>query len=253
MKYPTMRRQHSITVSFYAIFSASIFLGEITGTQSFSSTGHRLVKVNAVSFNDESTVRALATSSVETDYSFIQTELRGAAMKLHTRAQSPKEGQVPDSPKPTQPYVTTHSDYLAFLVDSQEVYRAMEEVVQTHDALIPFRNTGMERCAALETDVCFLTQEYKLERPSVGKPGREYATHLRQIVSIPEFMCHFYNHYFAHTAGGRMIGKQMSALLLDKKTLEFYKVRCSSRGGACVFKMDYSLETPLTLDFLRCI
>jgi heme oxygenase len=37
-------------------------------------------------------------------------------------------------------------------------------------------------------------------------------------------MCHYYNFYFAHTAGGRMIGKQMSALLLDKKTLDFYKV-----------------------------
>ena len=43
--------------------------------------------------------------------------------------------------------------------------------------------------------------------------------------AVPEFMCHYYNYYFAHTAGGRMIGKQMSALLLNKKTLEFYKVR----------------------------
>jgi len=41
---------------------------------------------------------------------------------------------------------------------------------------------------------------------------------------IPEFMCHYYNYYFAHLAGGRMIGKQMSKLLLDGETLEFYKV-----------------------------
>jgi hypothetical protein len=29
--------------------------------------------------------------------------------------------------------------------------------------------------------------------------------------------------------GGRMIGKKMSALLLDKKTLEFYKVRLAKK------------------------
>jgi len=43
------------------------------------------------------------------------------------------------------------------------------------------------------------------------------------VNNLPSFVCHYYNHYFAHTAGGRMIGKQMSALLLDKKELEFYK------------------------------
>ena len=42
--------------------------------------------------------------------------------------------------------------------------------------------------------------------------------------NIPKFICHYYNYYFAHLAGGRMIGKQMSKLLLDGETLEFYKV-----------------------------
>ena len=39
----------------------------------------------------------------------------------------------------------------------------------------------------------------------------------------PAFVCHFYNQYFAHTAGGLMIGKKMSDALLDGRTLEFYK------------------------------
>ena len=38
----------------------------------------------------------------------------------------------------------------------------------------------------------------------------------------PSFICHFYNVYFAHTAGGRMIGKKVSDMILGGKTLDFY-------------------------------
>ena len=153
--------------------------------------------------------------------SFIDTELRGAAMRLHTREQAPKEGEAPA--KKMEPYTPTRDDYLHFLVDSQHVYQALEDVVNEKEALAPFRNCGLERTKALETDIEFMVSEYGLTRPDVGKLGADYAASIRQMDSIPEFMCHFYNFYFAHTAGGRMIGKQMSALLLDKKTLEFYK------------------------------
>ena len=156
--------------------------------------------------------------------SFIETELRGAAMRLHTREQAPKEGEAP-AKKPAEPYVPTHADYLRFLVDSKHVYEAMEDIVNGRDELAVYRNTGLERTKALEKDIEFMVEEYGLERPSVGKPGSNYAEMLRKIESIPEFVCHYYNFYFAHTAGGRMIGKQMSSLLLEKKTLEFYKVR----------------------------
>jgi len=144
-------------------------------------------------------------------------------MKLHTRAQAPREGQQEEEKK--EPYTPTHRDYLAFLVDSQHVYEAMEEIVNQRPELAVFRDTGLERTKPLEKDICFLVAEYGLERPPVGPAGREYAAQLRQMQSIPEFVCHYYNHYFAHTAGGRMIGKQMSKLLLAGKTLEFYKVR----------------------------
>ena len=143
-------------------------------------------------------------------------------MRLHTREQSPKEGRV-EITQPKEPYVPTHADYLAFLVDSQHVYKAMEDIVNDREELAAFRNTGLERVAALEKDIEFMTTEYGLERPAVGTPGKNYAQALRNIESIPEFICHYYNHHFAHTAGGRMIGKQVSALLLNKKTLEFYK------------------------------
>jgi hypothetical protein len=38
----------------------------------------------------------------------------------------------------------------------------------------------------------------------------------------PAFICHFYNVYFAHSAGGRMIGTKMSDMLLDGAKLQFY-------------------------------
>eukprot|EP00527_Entomoneis_sp_CCMP2396_P004450 CAMPEP_0198144076 /NCGR_PEP_ID=MMETSP1443-20131203/12814_1 /TAXON_ID=186043 /ORGANISM="Entomoneis sp., Strain CCMP2396" /LENGTH=263 /DNA_ID=CAMNT_0043807415 /DNA_START=96 /DNA_END=887 /DNA_ORIENTATION=- len=153
--------------------------------------------------------------------SFIDTELRGAAMRLHTRQQAPKEGEAPS--KEREPYTPTTADYLHFLVDSQHVYQALEGIVNEKDGISAFRDCGLERTIPLEKDIEFMISEYGLTRPEVGQVGTDYAARLRQMESIPEIMCHFYNFYFAHTAGGRMIGKRMSALLLDKKTLEFYK------------------------------
>ena len=217
---------------------AAAFLPRIISKQNFHSDCRLRTVPFAVSSKVEdttSTTTATITSNSKNTaddavtYSFIQTELRGAAMKLHTKAQSPKEGEVEDDVTTSkEPYVTTHADYLSFLVDSQHVYKAMEDIVHQYDVLAQFRNTGLERVAPLEQDITYMVQTYHIpERPSVGTPGRDYAQLLHDVakVSIPAFMCHYYNHYFAHTAGGRMIGKQMSALLLDKKTLEFYKVR----------------------------
>lgn len=164
-------------------------------------------------------------NDVDAPVSFIDTELRDAAMKLHTRKQAPKEGKAPEK-RETEPYVTTHADYLAFLVDSQYVYEAMEEAVNANESLKQFRNTGMERTKPLETDIQFMVNEYGIARPDVSKIALDYANLVRKLAmenKVPELICHFYNHYFAHTAGGMMIGKRMSELLLDNKTLEFYK------------------------------
>ena len=204
--------------------------------QKFHSNHHRfpIVPFAAASKVEDTTTVPTTKSTPKTathddTYSFIQTELRGAAMKLHTKSQSPKEGEVKEQEKTSnEPYVTTHTDYLSFLIDSQHVYKAMEEIVNQYDTLTPFRTTRLERVIPLEQDIMYMLETFEFkERPTVGRPGHDYAQLLRDVakVSIPAFTCHYYNHYFAHTAGGRMIGKQMSALLLNKKTLEFYKVR----------------------------
>mmetsp|Transcript_124427 Transcript_124427/g.244040 ORF Transcript_124427/g.244040 Transcript_124427/m.244040 type:complete len:277 (-) Transcript_124427:137-967(-) len=217
----------------YPDLTAIALVGSMLSQQNlvaaFSVTRHSAIGTKTVPARNNHILVALPMSaSVESTTTaaggFIETELRGKAMKLHTRSQAPKEGQAEE--KPMEPYTPTHDDYLRFLVDSQHVYKAFEDIVQECDDLAVFRSTGLERVEPLEKDIEFMVQEYQLSRPSVGKPGLDYAEELRRLGKenlIPEFMCHFYNFYFAHTAGGRMIGKQMSALLLNKKTLEFYK------------------------------
>jgi hypothetical protein len=76
-----------------------------------------------------------------------------------------------------------------------------------------FQDTGLERSAALASDLAYMQQQHKLPPPEIKEdgPGMTYAKHLKQLAaSDPQsFICHYYNYYFAHTAGGRMIGKKV--------------------------------------------
>jgi len=210
---------------------APFLLGANCFVASFTSTlvthESRCVR-DAVSKNSafvSSLAMSAPTDTAAEKESFIDTELRAAAMKLHTRVQAPREGQAEEKVQ-KEPYVTTHDDYMAFLVDSQHVYQAIEDVIGTTEAFVVFRDSPLDRVKALDTDIAFMEKEYSIKKPDVGKPGQDYANVIRQLGTdggIAEILCHYYNFYFAHTAGGRMIGKQMSSLLLDKKTLEFYK------------------------------
>ena len=133
---------------------------------------------------------------------FIDTELRGAAMRLHTFSQAPKEGRVQEAER--KPYTPTRMDYLRFLVDSQAVYRAFEEVVHELPEMGAFCDSGLERVDVLEEDIEYMVKEYGLTRPEVGSVGNEYAREVRKMAKeskVPELVCHYYNHFFAHTAG----------------------------------------------------
>jgi hypothetical protein len=75
-------------------------------------------------------VRDQNSAQSDRGYSFVQNEMRGAAMKLHTRDQAPLEGKE----QITTPYTRwepTRQDYAQFLVDSLEVYTTFEEIVCT--------------------------------------------------------------------------------------------------------------------------
>ena len=141
-------------------------------------------------------------------YSFVQDDLRTYAMKLHTKDQAPREGQQ-KAQTPFTAWEPARKDYLNFLVDSLEVYETIENIVQEIPELSIFKNNGLERASALREDIKWILDfDKSLEAPKCGKSGETYASFLKATVkeSIPKFMCHYYNHYFAHTAGGRMIG-----------------------------------------------
>mmetsp|Transcript_2665 Transcript_2665/g.5507 ORF Transcript_2665/g.5507 Transcript_2665/m.5507 type:complete len:310 (+) Transcript_2665:108-1037(+) len=188
----------------------------------------RTVTLKSATTAEEGSATSTSTA-VEVEESFIKGPLRKAAMKLHTRDQS-KEGEQ-KAQTPVKKWDPTLADYLQFLVDSQHVYAVLEDLVGADEALSSLRNTGLERREALEKDVVWITEEFapskgvQLTRPEVASPGKEYAETLQQAAkeSIPRFVNHFYNFYFAHTAGGRMIGKRMAELLLDGETLKFYQ------------------------------
>ena len=158
-------------------------------------------------------------------------EMRFVAMKLHTREQAPKEGEKKPEPKPEQQpmqkWEPTKEKYLKFLVESKAMYEAMEEIVASGASpqYAAFVNTGLERTSGLAKDIAWFEETHSMIAPAADGPGAEYASFLKELAarSPPEFICHFYNVYFAHSAGGRMIGRKVSEMILDGKELAFYK------------------------------
>jgi heme oxygenase (biliverdin-producing, ferredoxin) len=94
-------------------------------------------------------------------------------------------------------------------------------------AVIRLRDTGLERSKALAADLAWFAGErgVPLHPEKVNSPGAQYAVRLRSLAAsdIPSFVCHYYNVYFAHTAGGMMIGKMVSKAVLDGAELAFYQ------------------------------
>jgi len=152
-------------------------------------------------------------------------EMRFVAMKLHTKDQA-REGEKEAEGPPVAKWEPTVDGYLRFLVDSKFVYDTLEAIVER--AAFPeyaeFRNTGLERSESLAKDLEWFKEEgYTIPEPS--SPGVTYANYLQELSEKDpqSFICHFYNIYFAHSAGGRMIGKKVAEMILNKKELEFYK------------------------------
>lgn len=152
-------------------------------------------------------------------------EMRFVAMKLHTRDQA-KEGEKEPDTQPLATWEPTVEGYLRFLIDSKLVYDTLETIVEeaTHPFYAEFKNTGLERSGKLSKDLeWFKGHGYSIPEPSL--PGTSYAEYLKQLSDKdPQaFICHFYNIYFAHSAGGRMIGRKVVEKILVSKELEFYK------------------------------
>ncbi|XP_021284246.1 probable inactive heme oxygenase 2, chloroplastic, partial [Herrania umbratica] len=87
-----------------------------------------------------------------------------------------------------------------------------------------FRKTGLERSPGLCKDLEWISQQ-DLVIPEPSNPGVTYVTYLEELAdkSAPHFLSHFYNIYFSHIAGGQVIARQVSEMLLEGRELEFYK------------------------------
>ncbi|KAJ0954714.1 putative Heme oxygenase (biliverdin-producing) [Helianthus annuus] len=152
-------------------------------------------------------------------------EMRSVAMKLHSKDQS-KEGEKETQGKPWPKWEPTIDGYLKFLVDSKLVYDTLDKILLKADfpEYAEFRNTGLERAGNLAKDLnWFKEQGHVIPEPL--SPGLDYSVYVEELSkNDPQaFICHFYNTYFAHTAGGRMIGKKVAAKILNGKELQFYK------------------------------
>ncbi|KAI3801854.1 hypothetical protein L1987_29971 [Smallanthus sonchifolius] len=152
-------------------------------------------------------------------------EMRSVAMKLHSKDQS-KEGEKETQGKPWPKWEPTIDGYLKFLVDSKLVYDTLDKILDKADfpEYAKFRNTGLERSGNLAKDLNWFKEQGHLI-PEPLSPGLDYSMYVEELSKKdPQaFICHFYNTYFAHTAGGRMIGKKVATKILNGKELEFYK------------------------------
>ncbi|KAJ0960335.1 hypothetical protein J5N97_001853 [Dioscorea zingiberensis] len=169
-------------------------------------------------------VSATATEMPQKATGFVD-EMRAVAMRLHTRDQA-REGQKEPQGQPVTKWEPAIQGYLRFLVDSKLVYDTLDSIIQNahYPWYAEFRDTGLERSESLAKDLeWFKEQGHTIPEPS--SPGISYARYLEELSEKdPQaFICHFYNFYFAHTAGGRMIGKKVAEKILDNKELEFYK------------------------------
>lgn len=118
------------------------------------------------------------------------------------------------------------SDFVQFLADSLHVYEYFEEELMVADSSHPeyarFADTGLERVASLKTDLAYLASLGNPTPPPTAA-ATKYVDYLKGLEDKPEaVICHWYNYYFAHTAGGRMIGRKMQDQLFEGRELAFY-------------------------------
>jgi heme oxygenase (biliverdin-producing, ferredoxin) len=157
--------------------------------------------------------------------SFVQGEMRGVAMKLHTRDQAPAEGEKENKGKKFSEWNPSRKGYLQFLVDSQAVYGAFDAAVRSRDELEPLRDTGLERTAALEADIAWMLSEYSSELQAAPAPSAravKYCNFLAEVrVSLFECMHVFIYAHQSTDAGSIKYRHELIIQKLSSATLQY--------------------------------
>lgn len=138
----------------------------------------------------------------------ILRQMQRESMKLHTRSQAPKHGQAQEPKRvPMAERSVTKASMLQYLVDSRAAYTAFEELTAANSEIQKLYGTGLERVEVLQEDIADLADREGLQVPEPSDRATSYVERLRELADTdaPRFVCHWYNHHFAHTAGGRMI------------------------------------------------
>lgn len=155
-------------------------------------------------------------------------EMRFIAMRLHTKDQAPREGEQEASALPIDAWYPRKEDFMQFLVDSRCVYDFFETELAFPGTPDPtfsrFASTGLERLASLDVDISYLNS-IGVDTPTPTTAATNYVVYLRAMrEDKPEsLLCHWYNYYFAHSAGGRMIGRLMQDRLFGGRSFSFYE------------------------------
>jgi heme oxygenase (biliverdin-producing, ferredoxin) len=155
-------------------------------------------------------------------------EMRFVAMRLHTKDQAPREGTMEESALPIDAWLPSHADFMQFLADSLCVYTYFEQELTAGEhpnAMFGrFANTGLERVDAIKADMAYLNGlGVPTAQPTAA--ATRYVEYMKNLEKErPEsVLCHWYNYYFAHSAGGRMIGRMMQDKLFDGRKFAFYE------------------------------
>ncbi|XP_012071692.1 probable inactive heme oxygenase 2, chloroplastic [Jatropha curcas] len=123
-------------------------------------------------------------------------------------------------------WVASMEGFVKYLVDSKLVFDTIERIVDKSDdvSYTYFRRTGLERSQGIAKDLEWFSQQ-DIAIPEPSAPGVSYAKYLNELAekSAPLFLCHFYNIYFSHIAGGQVIARQVSEKILKGRELEFYR------------------------------
>ncbi|GMP45218.1 hypothetical protein CsSME_00013810 [Camellia sinensis var. sinensis] len=121
--------------------------------------------------------------------------------------------------------------FLKYLVDSKLVFDTVERIVdESKDVSYAyFRKTGLERSESLSKDLEWFSQQ-DIAIPLPSNPGITYVKYLEELAEkrAPLFLCHFYNIYFSHIAGGQVITKKVSEKILEGRESQF----CRWEGNA---------------------
>ncbi|KAJ7530438.1 hypothetical protein O6H91_14G003800 [Diphasiastrum complanatum] len=136
-----------------------------------------------------------------------------AKPRFQTQQQQPRtdDDQQRPPPEPIGKLEPSMERYLQYLSDYKIVYDTMEEIVRQapHPSYAIFWNSGLERSAALAKDFEWLrSQGHTIPQPNTL--GRTYAQRLKYLSENdpPAFIYSVYNVFYAHSAGGRYIGRK---------------------------------------------